>query len=95
MPSVLLALIITLTRGFYKTSTEFILSFDDFTFDVTVPISVIGTLRYGDYGLRTTVGRKVFLIWSTGPSTQRVARKYKLRSQTADTGLRTTREVNS
>ena len=29
--------------------------------------------------LRTTVGLKVFLLWSTGPSTQRVAQKYEVK----------------
>ena len=54
---------------------------------------VVKIIRYGDYGLRTTVGRKIFLLWSTGPSTQRVARKYEVKI--ADYRQRTTNKARS
>ena len=62
-------------------------------FSDTCRVEQLGTLRYGDYGLRTTVGRKIFLLWSTGPSTQRVARKYEVKI--ADYRQRTTNKARS
>ena len=37
------------------------------------------TLRFDDYGLRSTVGRVFFVAWATGPSTQQMVLKYKVK----------------
>ena len=37
------------------------------------------TLRCDDYGLQDTVGRVFFAAWATGPSTQRMVLKYKVK----------------
>ena len=37
------------------------------------------TLRFDDYGLRATVGRVFFGAWATGPSTQQMVLKYKVK----------------
>ena len=39
----------------------------------------IRTLRFDHYGLRATVGRVVFVTWATGPSTQQMVLKYKVK----------------
>ena len=50
----------------------------------------LGTLRYGDYGLRPTVGCAFFFGWNAGPSTLRVARKCEVKK--ADYRQQTTNE---
>ena len=36
-------------------------------------------IRFDDYGLRATVGRAFFVAWATGPSTQQMVLKYKVK----------------
>ena len=50
---------------------------------------LIGTLRYGHYGLRTTVGRKIPCCVVLGRVHNEQRENTKLRSQTTHTGLRT------
>ena len=50
---------------------------------------LLGTLRYGDYGLRTTVERKIFFCVVLGRVHNDWRENTKLRSQTTHTGLRT------
>ena len=37
------------------------------------------TLRFDDYRLQATVGRVFFVAWATGPSTQQMVLKYKVK----------------
>ena len=39
----------------------------------------VRTLRFDDYELRATVGRAFFVAWATGPSTQQMVLKYKVK----------------
>ena len=40
---------------------------------------LLRTLRFDDYGLPATVGRVFFVAWATGPSTQQMVLKYKVK----------------
>ena len=57
--------------------------------------SEIGTLRYGDYGLRTTVGRKLSCCVVLGRVHNEWRENTKLRSHTTHTGLRTSARCNN
>ena len=58
---------------------------------MTLPRSkLLRTLRFDDYGLRATVGRVFFVAWATGPSTQQMVLKYKVKI--ADYRLQTTKK---
>ena len=46
---------------------------------LSVASALIRTLRFDDYGLRATVGRVFFVAWATGPSTQQMVLKYKVK----------------
>ena len=51
---------------------------------------LVRALRFDDYGLRATVGRVFFVAWATGPSTQQMVLKYKVKI--ADYRLHTTKK---
>ena len=53
------------------------------------------TLRYGDYGLRTTVGRKLSCCVVLGRVHNEWRENTKLRSHTTHTGLRTSARCNN
>ena len=53
---------------------------------------LIGTLRYGDYGLRTTVGRVFFFAETLGRVHNDWRENAKLRPQTTDNRRRTKSE---
>ena len=42
-------------------------------------VTTLRTLRFDDYGLRATVGRVFFVAWATGPNTQQMVLKYKVK----------------
>ena len=54
------------------------------------PSPLLRTLRFDDYGPRATVGRAFFVAWATGPSTQQMVLKYKVKI--ADYRLQTTKK---
>ena len=55
-------------------------------------VKTLGTLRYGDYGLRTTVGRVFFLAETLARVHNEWRENAKLRLQTTDNRLRTKSE---
>ena len=51
---------------------------------------ILRTLIFDDYGLLATVRRVFFVAWATGPSTQQMVLKYKVKI--ADYRLQTTKK---